>query len=608
MMKKKQYIYIYKFYWLCLAVAFGSPYTLWGQLIIRDTTIIACDSLPIQLGIASQEGFSYAWEPAAFLSAADSNYTMAVFENNNPNEATYYQYSLFSYDSTEQLVEEMRFYIYVSSFSEVEIDLGIDAICRGDTLVLPLPPGISGALAINPPVAVLQNASTLLFYPNDTTSYTLTSIDSVYCGQVIYKLRVDVRSFEQAMILNEPVRFCNSGEPNDTLAIEVYPTGGIIQGPGIINSNLFSAQIAGLGMHQIVYYNYENACLTSDTLRIEVVGPASVELTGPPNLCQTDSVIELNYGIPSGGQYFIDSILTDVLNPALLPAGSHELRYLFNWDSSCVFERTKVFFIIPLPPEPILSSSDSDFIACLGDSISISTTTFPNFGWSNGLAVAMQTFTQSTDSLFVWFRSNTGCYAYSDTVTIRFTEPGLLSLTADEYNNGFEISEFGANDGSVSWNILGGLPPFSLLLSPEADSIEQNSVDKLFAGMYYFTFTDSAGCVLTDSLLLREPPQEPIEVPDADPLLPNSFTPNGDGYNDRFIISNLYPKYLQNELLVFDIRRQLVYRDRNYNNTWTGINNRGELLDEGNYFVVFLSEALSAPITQTVYILREDWD
>ena len=51
--------------------------------------------------------------------------------------------------------------------------------------------------------------------------------------------------------------------------------------------------------------------------------------------------------------------------------------------------------------------------------------------------------------------------------------------------------------------------------------------------------------------------------------IPNVFTPNGDGYNDRFVIGGL-ENCIQRQLVVRNRAGQLVYRNNNYENTWDG--------------------------------------
>ncbi len=52
-------------------------------------------------------------------------------------------------------------------------------------------------------------------------------------------------------------------------------------------------------------------------------------------------------------------------------------------------------------------------------------------------------------------------------------------------------------------------------------------------------------------------------------VIPNVFTPNGDGYNDRFVIEGL-DNCIQRQLVVRNRAGQIVYRNNSYENTWDG--------------------------------------
>jgi gliding motility-associated-like protein len=68
--------------------------------------------------------------------------------------------------------------------------------------------------------------------------------------------------------------------------------------------------------------------------------------------------------------------------------------------------------------------------------------------------------------------------------------------------------------------------------------------------------------------------------PIDDPVVPNVFTPNGDGINDFFEISNIQ-QYNDVKFVVYNRWGQIVYESNNYNNTWDGAGNA-----DGIYFYI----------------------
>lgn len=66
------------------------------------------------------------------------------------------------------------------------------------------------------------------------------------------------------------------------------------------------------------------------------------------------------------------------------------------------------------------------------------------------------------------------------------------------------------------------------------------------------------------------------------------ITPNGDGINDKFMISHV-GAYPDNKLDVFDEAGKLIYHKRRYDNSWNGHIN-GRQLTKGTYYFTFRSE------------------
>jgi len=75
-----------------------------------------------------------------------------------------------------------------------------------------------------------------------------------------------------------------------------------------------------------------------------------------------------------------------------------------------------------------------------------------------------------------------------------------------------------------------------------------------------------------------------------DVIIPQVFTPNGDGVNDVFEIFGIY-KYPENKLEVYNRWGHKVYEMKGYNNTWAGKSEAeltiGDLnLPAGTYYYV----------------------
>jgi gliding motility-associated-like protein len=106
----------------------------------------------------------------------------------------------------------------------------------------------------------------------------------------------------------------------------------------------------------------------------------------------------------------------------------------------------------------------------------------------------------------------------------------------------------------------------------------QNPTTRSVAGCYYVTATDSAG---------NESPRSNVVCQDNCPfyLLPNAFTPNGDGDNELFKPIN--SRYIASvEFKAYNRWGQLVFETKDPQLNWNGKNARDEDLAEGTYFYV----------------------
>jgi gliding motility-associated-like protein len=82
-------------------------------------------------------------------------------------------------------------------------------------------------------------------------------------------------------------------------------------------------------------------------------------------------------------------------------------------------------------------------------------------------------------------------------------------------------------------------------------------------------------------------------------FIPEGFSPNGDGVNDRFEITGI-AAYPGNTFQVFNRWGQEVYAARDYDNSWDGRSHNGGELPSSTYFYVLNLPGLGAfngPIT-----------
>lgn len=107
----------------------------------------------------------------------------------------------------------------------------------------------------------------------------------------------------------------------------------------------------------------------------------------------------------------------------------------------------------------------------------------------------------------------------------------------------------------------------------------------------------SYGCGDTTAIVTMEPCEYVLPIE-----LPNALTPNDDGFNDSFWVTNI-SFYPNNTLKIYNRWGDLVYKKEGYLNEWEGTHN-GKLLPTGTYYYVLDLKDGSKEYTGHVSILE----
>jgi gliding motility-associated-like protein len=124
------------------------------------------------------------------------------------------------------------------------------------------------------------------------------------------------------------------------------------------------------------------------------------------------------------------------------------------------------------------------------------------------------------------------------------------------------------------WSLRTGTGEFS------NDKDPQTTVSKLAFknNILFWTVTKGVCPPVTDS----------VTITVSDIIVPTLITPNGDQMNEYFEIQGI-EALGKTELIVFDRRGAMMFKDSNYDNKWNGVDYNDNLLPDDTYFYVLKS-------------------
>jgi len=310
-------------------------------------------------------------------------------------------------------------------------------------------------------------------------------------------------------------------------------------------------------------------------------------------LCFGNSDGQIVIAVSGGEQpYYFDwgnqnDILLSVESETLdsLPAEDYFIRVTDK--NGCIIEQ---YITVGQPALQQASFTTTD-VLCFGDSTGIIDVTFTGGTapftnvWSDGqttedavgLAAGTYTF-MGTDSQ--------GCKV-GDTATIY--QPDQIQLTYEIT----PVSCIDQSDAAIVISPYGGTMPYTYNWS---NGQTTQNAENLVAGIYTLVLSDNNACSETFSFEIVINPMECMDIP-------NTITPNGDNYNDTWILENieLYPNAV---VKIFNKWGNEIFTSGTTYIPWDGTDNGNPLPSEVYYYIIKLNNPADNQYTGTITIIR----
>ena len=359
------------------------------------------------------------------------------------------------------------------------------------------------------------------------------------------------------------------------LLINGIPSGSAITGTGMPIS--FSNQTqAGIYTVEATYTSSQCSNTMAGLAMVVVNSVTAVITPVAPSICAGEQTLLIASG---GNSYFWSGSLgtndSITVNPIATTTYSVTVTNTTTGCSDVDSVTVTVKLVnadISIPSTPL----------CVGDNVQLTASGGGTYTWNTSPA---QTTAQinvapvSTTTYCVTVNATNGCSAIVCEEVVMNSLP-TVTLNAVNTESCFSC------DGSISV-VNTGVPISTYSWS---NGFNTATIYNLCPAVYTLTVTSEMGCKAVVSAPVL------AGTSDAELGIVNTFSPNGDGVNDTWVITNL-DLYLDNELVVLNRWGNEVYSMTGYKNNWDGSN-----LREGTYFYFLTVEMCTEKKTFKGYI------
>lgn len=491
--------------------------------------------------------------------------------------------------------------LQIKDIPSLPVITGTTPVCAGDNVQLTttaVPGGTYEWTGPNGFTSTLQNPIISNATQAASGTYSL-KITNNTCASPIATLELVVNAAARAGE-DHTAGICNDGNAIDLSDfLNGNDTGGTwvdVNNTGALTGNSFNPTAIVAGSYQFKYI-VTNACNTTDeaviTIQLTDI-PQAPAIDGIAPVCE-GSDVQFNTAVVANGVYkwsgpngFISTEQNPVIAGAGLAAnGMYSLTVEVN---GCASPVSTVPVIVKESPQftlqgnTLLCDGQTSLLSVVPGNFTDNTVTYKWYQ-DGGLlenitdgAIAIQ----EIGTYKVVVENNNNCSTSREIVVAPNDNPFEIIIDSGCVNYDYMLWVANLSDiqgAVVIWTGPGGF---------NFTGLEAN-ITNLPSGTYTATITNSEGCTAVATL--------PIDNTSC--IIPRGISPNGDGLNDYFDLSNLDVI----EIKIFNRYGLEVYESKNYKKEWYGQSSKGTLPTGTYYYVITLSAGKK--VTGWVYLQRE---
>jgi gliding motility-associated-like protein len=287
-----------------------------------------------------------------------------------------------------------------------------------------------------------------------------------------------------------------------------------------------------------------------------------------------------------------NELQTEVLKlPKCLQNSGFYLGFSFTADNSFNFQPGLVVDNLKLlgtfcnaSNTPTMPSNPSNMTVCYSESQSVTLSAYSSAGnlrWYKETwceepfhqGINYQTLPLSTSKYYVTALNSVGCES------VNKLEINLVVKQLPQLTDTIIIEAKNGNDGSIA-TFVNGIFPISYQWSLDGDPTFtgfSSEINNLNEGNYFLTITDGNNCQANHQIYLGT---------SAEIIIPKGISPNGDGYNDFWILNGIqqWPDFV---IEIMNMRGDVLYRQTAEEPgaylPYNGVDLNGVALPEGDY-------------------------